>query len=140
MSNQIEVNVRIDTLLALKAQGHSYSKLVQVACQHWQVSERQAKRYLSMVEKQEAALASGNSESMIGNFLSRYRYLFVQALQNKDYHLAGKLLTDEVKATERLQYKRVGVSSHASLPPGSTNPSSELAVLFDLLAKEKPTD
>jgi len=140
MANQVEVNLRIDTLVALKAQGHPYSKLVQAACQYWHISERQAKRYLSMVEKQEVALASGNSESMMGNFLSRYRYLYRQAIQDKNYHLAGKLLADEVKATERLQYKRVGVPSHASLPPGSTNPSSELAVLFDLLAKEKPTD
>lgn len=135
MASQAETEQRLEMLAGLKAQGYAYSQLVRLSCQQWQISERQAKRYLHEIAQRELALASGDTRDYLGRFMARNHYLYAKAVQNNQWDLARKLILDEVRAIETLK-KNPGGTPLESISTGSPGQTDELADLYSLLETE----
>lgn len=137
MASQDNLEQRLELLWTLKAQGNSYSRLVQAACQYWEISDRQAKRYLATIAVREKELANGSVTDYLGSYLIRSRYLYSKAIQDNQVDLARKILADEARTMDTFKNKQTG-GTHDILPPASPLPSPELDELYALLATEGP--
>jgi DNA-binding TFAR19-related protein (PDSD5 family) len=75
-ASKVERAARIDTLMGLKAQGFTYSQLVQTGMAHWKISEREVKRYLSEVKKRELEVCQVTAHERLAQIDMRYHYLY----------------------------------------------------------------
>lgn len=91
---QIEYQKRLDILMALCARGLPSSQLIKIACQQWDVSERQAKRYLKKAREQQAKIGSQPLEEHYSHLLLRFNYIYQQAIQLRDLELARRTASD----------------------------------------------
>lgn len=127
MANHEEIESRIDVLLGLKAEGHSYTVLVKLAMKHWNIGNRQAKRYMGKVRAREKEIASASSLQLLGNCLNQVDRMINKAMQNNDLDLCQKLLGKKIQIVgliQKLQLTKAGgklneqVSTQPQIQPG----------------------
>lgn len=131
---QIEYQKRLDVLMALCARGLPSSQLIKIACQQWDVSERQAKRYLKKAREQQAKLGSQSVEDRYSQLLLKFNYIYQQAIQLRDLELARRAASDlaQLLRQQRKDLMNDSSPSHQSRLVGS----DELEALIQSLEEE----
>jgi hypothetical protein len=131
---QIEYQKRLDILMALCARGLPSSQLIKIACQQWDVSERQAKRYLKKAREQQSRLGSQSLEDRYSHLLLRFNYIYQQAILLRDLELARRTMSDLMQLFRQQQKDLMNDSSlsHQSRLVGS----DELEALIQSLEEE----
>lgn len=94
---QLEYRKRLDVMTALLARSIPYSHLVRIACQQWDVSERQAKRYIQKAREQEKNIGSQPLTNQYYQLIGRFIYIYQQAIQLRDLELARRSGQDMLK-------------------------------------------
>ncbi len=136
MTSQQDKAKRIDTLMNLKAQGHSYNKLVAVATKAWGVSPRQAKRYLRDVAQMERDLVSIDTGDFWGATMNQLERLRAKALQDGKPELALRIKAEQRKARDQYIKERKGTLHASSNDPDNIDPSTIDALLAAIEADE----
>jgi hypothetical protein len=95
--NQSEIQKRINALMFLCFQGHSSSVIVKTACHNWEITERQAKRYLQKAREQQKKLGSQPIEDTYNLVFHKVDYLYQLGIQTKDHDLSRKASADLIK-------------------------------------------
>jgi hypothetical protein len=95
--SQAELMARYDQLLQMRARGVRDAQLVKVAQQQWQLSERQAFRYLEAVRELEAREGAGDIRSQLAIMLHRVRSQAAKALQENNHNHVVSLCHVELK-------------------------------------------
>lgn len=119
MTSQNEIAERVDALLGLQAQGYSYNNLIKVATQTWNVSERQAKRYLAMVKDRIADLITLDSDDYWASRHNELHRMWIKALQEGNTELALKIKIQELNAREQYMQEKGRHGTAASSPQHS---------------------
>lgn len=134
MANQNEIENRIDTILAFKAEGHSYTVLVHFAEELWKVSNRHAKRYVSWAKQRESQLADAHSNQLLGSCLNQVDHLIAKAIQGDNLNLTQKLLGKKFQLVGLIQkgkMTKVGGKASEQVP---TQPKLQPGDLESLMA------
>jgi hypothetical protein len=135
MARHEEIALRIELLMGLKAQGYTYTQLVQAAMKQWHVSERHAKRYLREVKKLENQLASESSSEFVGRWRSKNHYLYTKAIQDSNLELARRALADEARTFKAFNQ---GGKANGSVGDSTQASQEELGSLLAKLAEKWP--
>ncbi len=112
---------RLDQLLQIKAMGYTDSQLVKSCQQFWNLSERQAYRYLKAVRDLEAAMGDDPMAAHRGRLLNRARHLYATAIQEKDLSHALKATELELKLLESLKDLTKEEQEYAGTTSASSN-------------------
>lgn len=102
-ASNTELQYRLDALLGLRARGIPSSQLIDVACQQWGVSERQAKRYLQMAKDQALTVIKQPLEFQYGQICLALSYIYQQAIVLGDLNLAQRVATDRMRLLKQLK-------------------------------------
>lgn len=100
MVSQQEQQQRVEALSQLKAKGYSYTKLVKAAMANWQVSQRQAKRYLAKVGEGERQLLALDSDDYWGATTNQLQQQYAQAVLEGKPELALRIKAEQRKTRE----------------------------------------
>jgi hypothetical protein len=130
---KVEYQKRVDTLMSLYARGVGTSQLIKAACQQWDVSERQAKRYIQKGKEQQCQMASQPIEMQYSQLLLRFNLIYQQAIQLGDWELARRTATD---LAHLLKQQRKELVTHASSQSGTMDPG-KLEALIQSLGPEE---
>jgi hypothetical protein len=110
---RVEYQKRLDILIGLHARGLASSQLIKIACQQWNVSVRQAKRYIKKAKEQESQLAAQPLEVKYALVLQRFNYIYQQAIQLGDLELARRAAFDLVHLLKQEHKESLNASLHA---------------------------
>jgi hypothetical protein len=138
MVSKAVVESRIEQLMTLKAQGYSYSQMVKVGGQSWDVSDRQVKRYLEEVKYREKALAAGSWKEQLGSLFVKQQILYAKAVQSGDLNLVRMCVADHLKAIElSSKLKHEGEKHNGTISSGASFDQHELDTLLALFEKDE---
>jgi hypothetical protein len=131
-----EYETRLDALTGLMKRGHSPSQLVRAACQQWDVSIRQATRYVQAIKEREKERLKQPFEFRLSFLDMHLDFLYEQAVQNKEWELARKV-TENRMTLYNMQHR--GGLDNAIQPeqPGFTQHKG-LEELVRMLEEEGP--
>lgn len=133
--NQAEIQRRVDMLMAFCAQGHSSSVLIKTACHKWNVTERQAKRYLQKAREQQKKLATQPIEESYTQILQKINYVYQLGIQARDYELARKAGADLIKLYK--EHRKDLLNDTTQSDQSRLVKSDELEELIRSLEKER---
>ncbi len=102
MANKIEKAHRIEQIVKLISEGHSYTMIVKSAMAQWSISERQAKRYLSEANKEINLTGNLSYDEVQSQFIAKIQLMYNKAIINGDIKLAAKLTMDKLKGLKML--------------------------------------
>lgn len=128
---KLEKQRRIDLIQSLYAKGLTTSQIIQVTIKHFNVSERQAYRYIEATREQMLLIAKDPDKIRAINTLRR-EYLYIKAIEKEEIQVANSILDSTEKALITRGVKRDESS------PGFD--SSEMARLLEEFAKENKTE
>lgn len=132
---QNEYQLRLDMMTALLARCLPYSYMVKFACKQWNVSERQSKRYIQKARELEKRLGSETLMEGYHQILSKFNYIYQQALQLRDYELARRTAKDIAKL--RKQEMKDLMNEDAQTYQSRLVDSDELEALIQSLESEE---
>lgn len=132
-ANKTEIQYRLDALNGLRARGVPSYQLVQVACQQWGVSERQAKRYVQMAREQMLEEAQQPIEQQYGQIWFQYHYIYQQAILTGDLKLA--LRTCSSRARLLKQYKQAADKGAVDPRPSWSQRQMDMQKLLEEMKK-----
>lgn len=137
-ANNTEKQKRIDVLLNLKTRGYRYTQLVEAGMKYWNISDREVKRYLSEIKKQEAQAGEAPRSETFGVLSLRLEALYAQAMSDGNFQLARQTLMDMTKLEES-KYK---ISKQRGQINGASGPqipeADDLEKLLATIEKGKP--
>ena len=133
--NQTEYQKRVDVLMVLCAQGHSSSVLIKTACHKWDVTERQAKRYLQKAREQQKKLGTQPIEESYSQILQKINYLYQLGIQTRDHELARKAGADLIKLYK--EHRKDLMNDTTQSYQSRLVKSDELEALIRSLEKER---
>ncbi len=90
--NKQEYLQRLDVVSGLQARGLSTMQVVRAVCQQWDICERQALNYIKDAQKQENTFAQAPLQDHFSYLLSKYRFLYQQAVLLEDYNLSLRVM------------------------------------------------
>ena len=101
--NKQEYLQRLDVVSGLQARGLSTMQVVRAICQQWDICERQALRYIKGAQKQEADFAQSPLQDHFSYLLSKYRFIYQQAVLLEDYHLSLRVMESFGNLMQRMR-------------------------------------
>lgn len=112
-----EYQERVDVLQALWARGFPPSRAIQLACQQWGISERQAKRYLQAAREQVEEQIKKPLEHHYAQVWLELGYIFQKAVQDGDLKLAQRVTGDRMRLLKQLRAELPLLETSGRLSP-----------------------
>ena len=131
MASPEEIERRKDTLKDYKAEGYHYGLLVELAVHQWEISDRQAKRYLKDIKEEELEKINADSSQLLAESLSQIDRLFVKAIQQGDLNLGQKILGRKLQVIRMIPLTLKGGKSADETNHSDEIPADELERLWD---------